>query len=156
MTVKKILPVFLFLFLAVPLAWGEGKILVKDPWVRQNPPGTSVTAAYMVLENISGVDDELLSVDCGCSQEASLHVIEMKKGSDSMIMREVPSMAIPSGASIALSPGSHHVMLMGLSSDIKESVVLELKFRSGARISVTAPVLSPADASKRVQHHQHH
>ena len=153
MTVKKILPVFLFLFLAAPLTWGGGEISVKDPWVRQNPPGTSVTAAYMVLENTSGVDDELLSVNCDCSQEASLHVTEMKKGSDSMMMREVASVAIPSGASIALSPGGHHVMLMGLSGDIGESVVLELKFRSGARISVTAPVLSPAAASKRGHHH---
>ena len=153
MTVKKIPLVFLFLLLAAPLAWGEGKISVRDPWVRQNPPGVSVTAAYMVVENTSGVDDELLSVNCDCSQEASLHVTEMKKGSDSMMMREVSSIAIPSGASIALSPGSHHVMLMGLSGDIEESVVLELKFRSGARISVTAPVLSPAAVSKRGRHH---
>lgn len=152
MTVKKILLVFLCLFLVVPLAWGEGKISVKDPWVRQNPPGTSVTAAYMVIEN-PGADDELLGVSCGCAREASLHVIEMKKDSDSMVMREVASMAVPSGASVALSPGGPHIMLMGLSGDIKESVVLELKFRSGTRISVTAPVLSPEDASKRVQHH---
>ena len=44
-------------------------------------------------------------------------------------------------------------MLMGLSGDIKESVVLELEFRSGARISVKAPVLSPKAAQKRAHPH---
>ena len=82
--------------------------------MRQNPPGTSVTAAYMVIENPAGAD-ELLEVSCGCSAEASLHVIEMKEGSDSMVMKEVPSIAVPPGASVALSPGGSHVMLMGLS-----------------------------------------
>jgi copper(I)-binding protein len=151
MTVRKPLLVFLVFLLAAPFARGESGISVKDPWVRQNPPGTSVTAAYMVIENPAGAD-ELLEVSCGCSAEGSLHVIEMKKGSDSMVMKEVPSIAVPPGASVALSPGGSHVMLMGLSGDMGESVVLELRFRSGARISVTAPVLDPSAAQKRSHH----
>lgn len=144
---RKHLLFFLLFFLLAPPAHSEG-ISVVDPWVRQNPPGTSVTAAYMVIEN-PGADDELLDIRCACAREASLHVIEMEEGSDSMVMREVPSIAVPSGASVALSPGGPHVMLMGLSGDMDKNVVLELKFRSGARISVTAPVLSPAAAQKR-------
>ncbi len=149
---RKTLLVFLVFLLAAPFVRGESGISVKDPWVRQNPPGTSVTAAYMVIENPAGAD-ELLEVSCGCSAEASLHVIEMKEGSDSMVMKEVSSIAVPPGASVALSPGGSHVMLMGLSGDMGESVVLELRFRSGARISVTAPVLDPVAARKRGHHH---
>ncbi len=149
---RKPLLVFLVFLLAAPFVRGESGISVKDPWVRQNPPGTSVTAAYMVIENPAGAD-ELLEVSCGCSAEGSLHVIEMKEGSDSMVMKEVPSIAVPPGASVALSPGGSHVMLMGLSGDMGESVVLELRFRSGARISVTAPVLDPVAARKRGHHH---
>lgn len=151
MIARKTLLAISFLLLATPLALGEG-ISVKDPWVRQNPPGTSVTAAYMVIEN-PGAADELLSVSCGCAREASLHVIEMREDSDSMAMREVASLAVPSGASVSLSPGGPHVMLMGLSGDMGKSVVLELGFRSGARISVTAPVLPPSAAQKRSHHH---
>ena len=103
MTVRKPLLVFLVFLLAAPFVRGESGISVKDPWVRQNPPGTSVTAAYMVIENPAGAD-ELLEVICGCSAEGSLHVIEMKEGSDSMVMKEVPSIAVPPGASVALSP----------------------------------------------------
>ena len=142
---------FLLFLLPAPLAHGEG-ISVRDPWVRQNPPGTSVTAAYMVIEN-PGADDELLEIRCACAREASIHVIEMKEDSDSMVMREVPSIAVPSGASVSLSPGGPHVMLMGLSGDMDKSVVLELEFRSGVRISVTAPVLSPKAAQKHSHHH---
>ena len=104
---RKTLLVFLVFLLAAPFVRGESGISVKDPWVRQNPPGTSVTAAYMVIENPAGAD-ELLEVSCGCSAEGSLHVIEMKEGSDSMVMKEVSSIAVPPGASVALSPGGSH------------------------------------------------
>lgn len=152
MTSRRTLLVIFFFLLTAPLARGETTISVKDPWVRQNPPGTSLTAAYMVIENRGASDDELLSVSCGCSRESSLHVTEIRDGS--MVMKEAASVSVPSGGSLALSPGGYHVMLMGLSGDIKDSVILELGFRSGVRISVTAPVLSPESAaSKRGHHH---
>lgn len=144
---RKSLPALLFFLFLAPPAWGEG-ISVVDPWVRQNSPGTSVTAAYMVIEN-PGTDDELLEISCACAREASLHAVETRKSSDSMVMKEVSSIAVPSGTSVVLSPGGLHVMLMGLSGDMDKNVILELGFRSGARIEVSAPVLSPAAAQKR-------
>ena len=145
---RKTLPVLFLFLLAAPLAWSEGEISVKDPWVRRNPPGASVTAAYMVIGNSSSAADELLEVSCDCSASASLHLTEMREGS--MVMKEVASIEIPPGASVALSPGGYHVMLAGLPGEMKESVALELRFRSGARISIAAPVLlSPPAASGR-------
>ena len=151
MNIRKALLVLLVFLLSAPPAWSEGEISVKDPWVRRNPPGASVTAAYMVIENSAASADELLEIGCGCSASASLHVTEIRE--DSMAMKKVASIEIPPGASVDLSPGGHHVMLEGLSGDIKESVVLRLKFRSGARISVTAPVLDPKEAGRRSHHH---
>ena len=148
---RKTLLAFLVFLLAAPPAWGKGEISVGDPWVRRTPPGTSVTAAYMVIENSAAAVDELLEVGCDCSASASLHVTEMRE--DSMAMKKVASIEVPPGASVALSPGGYHVMLEGLSGDIKESVILQLKFRSGARISVTAPVLDPPEAGRRGHHH---
>ncbi|MCY4379345.1 MAG: copper chaperone PCu(A)C [Candidatus Dadabacteria bacterium] len=151
MNVRKALLVLFVFLLVAPPAWSEGKISVKDPWVRQNPPGTSVTAAYMVIENRGGAADELLEADCSCSASASLHGTEMWEGS--MAMKKVASIEVPAGGSVALSPGGYHMMLEGISGDMKESVILELKFRSGARISVKAPVLSPSAAQKRSHPH---
>ncbi len=151
MNIRKALLVLLVFLLGAPPAWSEGEISVKDPWVRRNPPGTSVTAAYMVIENSAASADELLEIGCSCSASASLHVTEIRE--DSMAMKKVASIEIPAGASVDLSPGGHHVMLEGLSGDIKESVVLRLEFRSGARISVTAPVLDPKEAGRRSHHH---
>lgn len=151
MNARKALLVLAVFLLAAPPAWSEGGISVNDPWVRRNPPGASVTAAYMVIGNSAAAADELLEVGCGCSASASLHVTEMRE--DSMAMKKVASIEVPAGASVALSPGGHHVMLEGLSGDMKESVILELKFRSGVRISVTAPVLDPPEASRRGHRH---
>ncbi len=147
---RKVLLALSAFLLAAPPAWSEGGISVRDPWVRQNPPGASVTAAYMVIENPSAAADELVGVSCGCSASASLHVTEMREGS--MAMRKVASMEIPPGGSAVLSPGGPHVMLEGLSGDMGESVVLELRFRSGAGISVAAPVLPPRAAAKKRGH----
>lgn len=151
MPMRKTLLAFLVFLFAAPSAWSEGEISVKDPWVRRNPPGTSVTAAYMVIDNSAAATDELLEVGCSCSASASIHVTEMKEGS--MAMKKVASIEVPPGGSVALSPGSYHVMLEGLSGDMGESVVLELRFRSGKEILVAAPVLSPPAAAKKHSHH---
>lgn len=151
MNVRRALLALLVFLLVAPPAWGGGEISVNDPWVRRNPPGTSVTAAYMVIENSAAAADELLEVGCSCSASASLHVTEMRE--DSMAMKKVASIEIAPGASVALSPGGYHVMLEGLSGDMKESVVLQLKFRSGAGISVKAPVLDPPEAGRRGHRH---
>lgn len=148
---RKALIVLAVFVLLSPSAWSKGEVSVKDPWVRRNPPGTSVTAAYMVIENPAASGDELLSAGCSCASSASLHVTEV--GEDSMAMKKVASIEVPAGTSVVLSPGGYHVMLEGLSGDMGESVVLELKFRSGARISVAAPVLDSPEASRRSHHH---
>lgn len=153
MNVRRVLLVLAVFLLVAPPARSDGEISVKDPWVRRNPPGTSVTAAYMVIENPSSAGDGLVEAGCSCSASASLHVTEMREGS--MAMKKVASIEVPAGASVALSPGGYHLMLEGLSGDIKETVILELKFRSGARISVTAPVLDPPEASRRSRRHHH-
>ena len=154
MTMRKtLLAILLFLLAAPPALSGEG-ISVSDPWVRQSPPGASVTAAYMVIGNSAAAADELLGVSCGCASSSSLHVTEIRE--DSMAMKKVASIEIPPGGSAVLSPGGHHVMLEGLSGDLGESVELKLKFRSGAEISVAAPVLSPPAAKKKRDHHRHH
>lgn len=152
MNMKKALLVLAVLLFAAPPAWSEGEISVKDPWVRRNPPGASVTAAYMVIENRGRAADELLEIGCSCSASASLHITETRE--DSMAMKKVASIEVPPGASVVLSPGGYHVMLEGLSGDMGETVTLEFKFRSGERISVTAPVvLNPPAASRRGHHH---
>ena len=148
---KKVLTAIFVFLLAVPYALGEEGISVRDPWVRQNPPGTSVTAAYMVIENSAAAADELVDVFCECASRASLHVTQMS--GDSMVMRKVDSIALPAGGSTDLSPGGHHVMLEGLSGKMGKSVVLELKFRSDKRIRVKAPVVSPQDTEGHGHHH---
>lgn len=153
MPMRKPLLAFLVFLFSAPSALSGGEISVSDPWVRQNPPGASVTAAYMVIENSASAADELLEVSCGCSASASLHVTEMREGS--MVMKKVASIEVPPGGSAALLPGGRHVMLEGLSGDMGESVVLKLRFRSGARISVTAPVLSPPAAARKHGAHHH-
>ncbi len=151
---KKFPIAFLIFFLCAFPALGKGAISVTDPWVRGVPPGSSVTAAYMVIENSSDAADELVGISCGCAAEASLHVTSTE--GDSVGMSKVASIEIPAGGSAALSPGGHHVMLSGLSGDMQQSVALELRFRSGVAVSVKAPVVLPGAGSDDHDGHDHH
>jgi periplasmic copper chaperone A len=60
-----------------------------------------------------------------------------------MQMRELANgLPIPSGGSVALKPGSYHVMLIGLKKPLApgETISLTLTFEKAGNISVTVPV----------------
>jgi copper(I)-binding protein len=61
-------------------------------------------------------------------------------------MGHVPALEIPPGGAATLTPGGHHLMLMDLAAPLREgeTVALILRFRSGAEVTVAAPVLGPA------------
>ncbi len=137
------------------LARGENAISVSGAWVRPNPPGISVTAAYMVIRNNGIKDDVLVGVKCECSDQAAVHATVNVPNSDSVKMREIPSLTIPAGKEVALEPGGHHLMLTQLRRDIRgDHVMLVLTFAKQGDVRVRATV--SAGESKQKIHHHHH
>jgi copper(I)-binding protein len=64
-------------------------------------------------------------------------------------MSEVESIDVAPGESLALSPGGMHVMLMGLTSPLKqgERIGMTLTFADGCTLATDVPVGSVAQAS---------
>ena len=116
------------------------QLSVRGAWVAEALPGQSMTAAYMIIENEGDVDEELLSVDSEVAERVELHKIEQQ--GEMMRMRRVDSMVIGPGEEVALEPGGLHIMLIGLTREIKEGDTVEFKltFESGANLTVSAPV----------------
>lgn len=66
-------------------------------------------------------------------------------GGEAMTMRPVEAIPIPAGGEQALVPGGYHLMLMEPKGEIAvgDVVSLTLRFRSGATVTVDAPVRAP-------------
>ena len=116
------------------------QLSVRDAWVAEALPGQSMTAAYMIIANEGDVDEELLSVESEVAERVELHKIEQQ--GEMMRMQKVGSIMVAPGQEVELKPGALHVMLIGLTREIKEGDTVEFKltFESGASLTVSAPV----------------
>ena len=116
------------------------QLSVRDAWVAEALPGQSMTAAYMIISNQGDVDEELLSVESEVAEKVELH--KMEQQGEMMRMRRVDSIVIGPGEEVELEPGGLHIMLIGLTREVKEGDTIEFKlnFESGANLMVSAPV----------------
>ncbi len=118
-------------------------IAVGDPWVRatEGTEDTSMTAAFMTLDNPSDQDVTLEGAESSVAGMVQLH--EMTTVDGAMVMQEVPDgIPITAGRGKVLQPGGLHVMLMGLTESLApgDEVDLTLRFSDGSTEELTVPV----------------
>jgi copper(I)-binding protein len=114
---------------------------VRSAWARiAIQDGNS--AAYMILQNHTETDDELIGVSSDIATAVEIHLSQMKTdGTMEMIKQE--SIPLPAGGELELKPGSYHVMLFGLKQELKagDQITLTLHFKHHEDITLTVPVL---------------
>ena len=115
---------------------------VSAPWVRQPHGHVKVTGAFFTVKNLSSKDDRLMRVSCDLAENVEIHRSSYKDGM--MSMEEVSSVPVAAGKSVALKPGSLHIMLMGLKEKLKagQLVPLTLHFKKAGGVEVKARVKS--------------
>jgi copper(I)-binding protein len=92
------------------VASAEQELAFEAAWIRALPPGMKMTAGFGLLRN-DGADTIALSAFSSPQfGDVSLHRTELVDGMSRM--REVPSLDLAPGESIALEPGGYHLMLM--------------------------------------------
>jgi copper(I)-binding protein len=87
------------------------------------------------------VPDRLTSASSDVASQVQIHEMSMDNGI--MKMREVAGgLAVPADGSVALKPGSYHVMLIGLKKPLAagDSFPLTLTFEKAGNISIMVPV----------------
>ena len=143
---------------------------IKDAWIRSTVQGQKATGAFMTITAKDGT--RLVGVSSPVAGVAEMH--EMKivsdKGSDIMQMRALSLLELPAGKSVALKPGSSHVMLMDLKQPLLagSAVPLTLRFKDAkgleSKLDLSVPVstVAPGAAAtagkpddKAVDHSQH-
>jgi periplasmic copper chaperone A len=117
-----------------------GGITVSDAWARTSPMMERAGAAYMVLQNSGAAEDKLLSVESDVAKTIELH--ETKEMNGMMAMSPVPNIPVAAGGKTELKPGGLHVMLIGLTRELKagDKVQLTLNFEKAGKVPVTMEV----------------
>ena len=143
-------------------ATATAPLTVEGAWVRATVKGQAATGGFMTLR--ADRDLSLVGFRSAAAPQAELH--EMKMDGDVMRMRAIERLPLPAGKAVALRPGGHHLMLMGLTQPLSagQTIKLELLLQDaqGASVvqSVMVPVRStaPAGAAREPAggHHHHH
>ena len=99
-------------------------------------------AAYMVISNSAAQPDRLVAAAGDVAGAIELHTVENKDGV--MAMRPVDGVDVPAGGQVELKPGSFHVMMIGLTRELKpgDRIPLTLRFQNAGDVRVEAEVRS--------------
>ena len=139
---KRVVPIVLSLILLVACQSSKittGVLEVKDAWARPAPAGDN-GAVYFVIENGTTQNDVLLSAKSEIASAVELHISEME--GDHMSMHHKAEIALPAGEAVKFSPGGLHVMLVGLTQDLKlgDAFDVTLNFQNAGEKVVTVTV----------------
>lgn len=122
--------------------------LVVSTAVVAEPPSMDEAAAYFTIRNNSKEADTLVAVATDIAVSAEVH--ETMGEGEMRHMMAMPSLPVPAGAEVALSPNGDHVMLQKLKKKLVagDTVSLFLSFSRSGSVNVRAPVVSYADLQR--------
>jgi copper(I)-binding protein/putative intracellular protease/amidase len=117
---------------------GSDKLVVRDAWIQEMPASKPLTAAHMVIDNVSGKETALIGARAGIAGAVELHRAEMDNGM--MRMHKLDRIPVPIGKTDLT--GELHIMLIGLKATLKEGdqVALTLQFENSVSKTVMVPV----------------
>jgi copper(I)-binding protein len=115
-------------------------VTVAHPWVRANPEGSTISAAFMEIRTDKDVSDKLISATSPVAGRVEVHTHIMD--GDVMKMRRVDALDLKPGDSRVLKPMGDHMMLFDLKQPLKEGdlVKLQLTFEKAGTIEVEGTV----------------
>ena len=105
-------------------------ISITEAWIAEPPPGSSVLAGYLEIENQSDIQYTLTAVRSKVFGRAEIHSMLMDDGV--MKMMQLDSLVVAARSSLLLEPGGNHLMLFDPSVAITQGdqVPVSLVFES--------------------------
>ena len=116
-------------------------ITVSGAWVQVSGGMDLPAAGYFTIENHGSADDALVSASSPGAASVELHET-MPEMSGMIGMDAVGKVGCPAGASVAFAPGGYHLMIMGLTTQLKagDRLELDLVFEHAGKIVSQAEV----------------
>jgi copper(I)-binding protein len=134
---------------------------VSEPWVRATVPAQKASGAFMQVRSADAA--RLVSASSPAAKSVEIHKMEMV--GQTMKMRQVDGIDLPAGETVNLASGGYHIMLVGLTKQLKEgenvplSLVVQRKGKNET-VVVNAPVkaltyAAPKTAAPAAEGHEH-
>lgn len=150
-------PIFLLAFITINLLFNVSfanqglQVAAQDGYVRETIPGTSISSAYMTLNNSTNKNRRLTSASSSVSKRIEIHEHIMKDGM--MRMRQRDSVEILANDSTVFQPSGYHLMIFDLKQPLKagETIIITLHFDDESSLDVNYQV----KGLKQKQHHHH-
>ncbi|WP_373504688.1 copper chaperone PCu(A)C [Aestuariivirga sp.] len=136
--------------------WKLGDIVVEQAWARLAPGGARTGAVYLTVHNKSGQDDLLLAVDSPVAKSTAVQVTIVEN--DVARMEPLPAgVNLPSHGEVVMRPGGMHIMMTGVSADMKVGSLLPVKmvFRDAGSLDFEVPVVPLGAFDPAEQHLKH-
>ena len=132
----------LALTLVPPLAAHEfkaGAITIGHPWSRATPQGAKVAAGYLKLTNTGTEPDRLLSATAEIAGKTEIHQMSVDAKGVMTMRALTDGVELAPGATVALEPGSYHLMFQDLKSSPIEGTPFKgtLTFEKAGTVDVT-------------------
>ncbi len=128
------------LALSAGIVSADDGLAVKNAWIREAPPGASMMAGYLTIENTSQHDNALVAVSSPVFSHVMIHRSETVDGIARM--HHLERLPLPAGGSVDLAPGGYHLMMPTPAAQptAGERIPLTLHFADQSELQVMAPV----------------
>ena len=127
-------------------------LVVRNAWIPEAPPVTSVMAAFMTIENHSNHAAEIVSISSNDFDRIEMHLSKEENG----IARMLPQtkLTIPAHGKLELQHGGYHLMLFKPQRRLKDgdSSELVIKLDSGDSFTIK---FSIEKSAMQMDHSQH-
>lgn len=140
---RRMVQLSLMILMSLAACRTNPSVQVTSAWARPGFKGES-TAVYFQIRNPLDRADALVRVQTEIAKKPEIH--ESMVGShDTMHMQMQPTLEVPGNTTVELAPGGYHIMLLGLTQDLRpvDSFTLRLTFEKSGEISVPVTVEQP-------------
>ncbi len=129
-----------------------GKIQIDHPWSREAPPNAPVIGGFFQLNNHGDKEDALIAAQSPIAAQIELHNHIMQDGVMKMV--KVNEITVPANATVALEPGSFHLMLFNPTQTLKKGdrFPVTLTFKNSGKVEVEMTVESKGHMQKHMSH----
>lgn len=132
---------------------------IAGAWARPTVGENKIGVAYMTIVNGGADADRLNGARTPKAAAVELHQTTMTADGVMQMRKLDDGLPIEAGASLELSPGGAHLMLLGLEEPLQagEELVLTLEFAKAGAVDVVVPVSAsgPSGDAPSHSHHQH-
>jgi len=148
--IKRALTLVLLLA-GVSLANADSELQVTEPWVREAPPTSRVSAGYLKLVNNRENKVTVTAISSPDFENAEIHRTVIEDGIARML--PVKQLDVPASSQLSLEPGGLHLMLFEPHRSLAEgeTVTLVIHLENGNQMTILAPVIR-----KTGEDHSHH